>query len=117
MSEYSRKLNDPRWKQKRLEIIERAGGKCEGCGRRGPLEVHHCAYLPGREPWDYDADLLMAMCRGCHEDRQKVEDMARIYLGRTFRLMGYKEVEEAAWDLARQYAHIKLEKDWAEYFS
>lgn len=25
MSEYSKKLLDPRWKQKRLEVIERAG--------------------------------------------------------------------------------------------
>lgn len=78
MKTYKEKLRDPRWLRKREEIIKEAGFRCEDCGSgRGGFEVHHCAYLPQREPWEYDSRYLMCLCPACHEKRQKAEDTIR----------------------------------------
>lgn len=67
-SSYAAKLRDPRWQKKRLEVLERAGWACEMCGdHETTLHVHHKQYLKGREPWEYDADQLAALCEFCHE--------------------------------------------------
>lgn len=73
-SAYAEKLRDPRWQKKRLQILESAEWKCEDCSAEGStLEVHHCLYIKGREPWDYSPSLLMALCKTCHGKRQAIE--------------------------------------------
>jgi hypothetical protein len=73
VSSYKDKLNDPRWKARRLEIIEKAGGACEDCGKKTHhLNVHHGFYEPGHNPWEYEDDVLMALCKRCHENRHEV---------------------------------------------
>ena len=117
MKTYLSKLGDPRWREKRLEVIKARGGRCEDCGTSAKvLEVHHCVYLPMKEPWEHGDDELMCLCPACHIKRQKVEDISRIYLGRLLRLSGLLEVEGVAWDMAKAYAHLKLDRDWAEAF-
>lgn len=73
MSEYYKKLKDPRWQRRRLEILEKAGFVCEYCGSsERTMHVHHKAYLKGRDPWDYSDFWLEALCEKCHswlEDR------------------------------------------------
>jgi 5-methylcytosine-specific restriction endonuclease McrA len=51
------------WERKRRLAIERAGYRCEKCGFRYFLEVHHLTYerLGCEQPED-----LMALCRTCH---------------------------------------------------
>lgn len=72
-SEYAKKLLDPRWQKKRLEVLEGAGWKCSICGNdKATLHVHHKMYLKGREPWDYDAGQLASMCECCHEEWHEV---------------------------------------------
>lgn len=87
---YSRKLKDPRWQKKRLEVLQRADWKCEHCGcgddapiaevnahceneKRQPvvgeyptLEIHHKKYKRNCEPWEYDAEELQCLCKYCH---------------------------------------------------
>jgi len=42
MDTYRRKLADPRWQKKRLEILERDGFECNSCGDSSTeLHVHH----------------------------------------------------------------------------
>lgn len=73
-STYSDKLKDKRWKTKRNRIINRCNGTCEDCGAHHvKLEVHHCYYRFGREPWQYPDGALLALCRSCHELRAKEE--------------------------------------------
>lgn len=68
---YSEKLKDPRWQKKRLEVLERAGWKCEGCGdAANTLHVHHGHYVKGREPWEYPAHVLWSLCEDCHENAE-----------------------------------------------
>ena len=51
------------WRRRRAAAIRRAGRRCQRCGARGPLDVHHLTYRTlGRErPGD-----LLAVCERCH---------------------------------------------------
>jgi hypothetical protein len=65
---YSDKLKDPRWQKKRLQVMEKANFKCVQCGdSKNTLAVHHMVYIKGKEPWDYQDDLLKCFCEKCHE--------------------------------------------------
>lgn len=69
-NEYGKKLQDPRWQARRLEILQRDRFQCQTCGDcRSMLHVHHVAYCPwGRlDPWDEPESLLVALCAACHE--------------------------------------------------
>lgn len=71
---YANKLRDGRWQKKAAEIKARAGWKCEECEGTHDLTVHHCYYIRGRDPWDYDNGLLICLCWECHQERQMFED-------------------------------------------
>ena len=61
---------DPRWQKKRLEIMERDGFKCRGCGADDKtLNVHHSYYDKGKMPWEYGNNTLVTFCGECHEKR------------------------------------------------
>lgn len=78
-SDYSKKLRDPRWQKKRLEILEAAQWKCEDCGDdKAELQVHHSIYIKGFQPWDYSQNTLMALCSSCHTARQQLDSIAKI---------------------------------------
>src|SRR5688572_1565484 len=67
-SNYSQKLLDPRWQKKRLEILNRDEWICRDCGEDSKaLHVHHRIYIPGKQPWEIDDDLLITLCADCHE--------------------------------------------------
>lgn len=70
---YGASLFDPRWKQKRLEIISRDKNKCLVCGSENDLQVHHRQYQFSislnafRNPWEYDNKLMITLCESCHQ--------------------------------------------------
>ena len=67
---YYEKLKDPRWQKKRLEVLEFADWSCELCGdSESELHVHHKQYIKGREPWEYDVQQLVSLCKSCHAER------------------------------------------------
>lgn len=105
MKTYSQKLADPRWQRKRLEIMSVAGFKCEDCNRRDQeLQVHHCAYIRGLEPWQYDSALLMCLCDGCHEKRQQREDAIRVSIGKITRFLSPDRLEDEAFAMVDEMA-------------
>lgn len=68
---YQYLLQDPRWRRLRGIVLNRAGGRCEKCHKRAPLQIHHWFYGTGyngkvRKPWDYRPRQLIAVCRKCH---------------------------------------------------
>jgi hypothetical protein len=68
-SSYSSKLRDARWQRKRLEVMERDNWTCRSCGAAGEgvtLNVHHAYYESGKNPWDYEDDMLFTFCDACH---------------------------------------------------
>jgi 5-methylcytosine-specific restriction endonuclease McrA len=67
-SNYSRKLKDPRWQKRRLQVLEAAKWACATCGATDKtLHVHHKFYTPCTEPWDYPDEALCALCEDCHQ--------------------------------------------------
>jgi hypothetical protein len=76
---YGEKLNDPRWQRKRTRILECCASRCEECGSDSGLEVHHCYYRYGREPWQYPDTALLALCPDCHKRRAEAEMDFRLF--------------------------------------
>lgn len=65
---YSEKLCDFRWHDKRRKILDRDGYMCQNCSiTNTELHIHHCYYESGKEPWEYDNQSLVTLCRNCHE--------------------------------------------------
>lgn len=74
---YIEKLKDQKWIDKREYVKSEAEYKCQDCGSTNSLEVHHCFYQFGREPWEYSLDSLRCLCRNCHERRGELEIILR----------------------------------------
>lgn len=75
---YFAKLSDERWIKKRDFVKQRSDFKCEDCGTSsGQLEVHHCYYLYGYEPWEYPTSSLRCLCKKCHTSRDPIEKKNR----------------------------------------
>ncbi len=72
-SEYARVMASPGWRRRRREAIRRAGHRCQECGARGPLDVHHLTYRDmGQErPWQ-----LAALCPPCHQAQHRQKGAA-----------------------------------------
>ena len=64
--EYAKLLLDPRWKEKRLEILERDGNKCTMCGGTTYLQAHHLVYEDDF-PWESKNEDLITLCKSCHK--------------------------------------------------
>jgi hypothetical protein len=72
-SEYMKKLRDPRWQQKRLEIMQRDKFTCRGCkATTQTLHVHHVYYINNCNPWEYSESCLITLCDSCHEKETKL---------------------------------------------
>jgi hypothetical protein len=58
----------------------RHGWACRDCGSTNKtLNVHHAFYIRGLNPWEYDSDLLVTLCEGCHAKAHgKLEPIAYI---------------------------------------
>jgi hypothetical protein len=113
MSNYSKKLQDPRWQKKRLEILDRDGFTCQMCmNDKEQLVVHHKRYLKGCEPWEYEPAYLITLCNSCHEKYHAKSDnthaepafpTGRDYEGLT------KEEEEFYW---LEYVRANLKRNY-----
>ena len=65
---YSKKLTDPRWQKKRLEIFNRDKWQCTWCKEtKEMLIIHHLIYHSNTEPWEYDDSELTTLCDTCHK--------------------------------------------------
>jgi hypothetical protein len=61
-------LRDPRWQKKRLEVMQRDRFACQECDATDKtLNVHHCFYEYGNDPWEYPDQSLVTLCEECHE--------------------------------------------------
>lgn len=63
---YSKKLLDPRWQRRRLEILQRDNWQCQIChNEEATLNVHHRWYVG--EPWEAPDAALVTLCEDCHK--------------------------------------------------
>ena len=90
---YSDKLRNPKWQRKRLEIFERDGFTCTQCGDdKNELQVHHKIYIPDIQPWEYPNDVLITLCKKCH-DKEFVRWKYEVYLLHTLKAKGFSSFE------------------------
>jgi hypothetical protein len=77
------KYKHPLWQKKRLEILDRAGFRCEGCqATEEELHVHHSYYAKDKEPWEYPNESLHALCHKCHGSAQYLKRSTNELFGR-----------------------------------
>lgn len=71
---YSKKLQNPKWQKKRLEILNRDKWKCVKCkDEKTELHVHHLKYEG--EPHEVSNDFLVTLCAHCHEQIERFKKM------------------------------------------
>jgi hypothetical protein len=73
---YEEYINSAVWGEKCRRVLDRAVGRCEGCGVPGMrLEVHHLTY---EHLGDERLDELKALCPECHKkaDEERRAEMA-----------------------------------------
>lgn len=61
---YRRYLKSDRWGLKKICVLSRAQYKCERCGRKGKLEIHHLTY---EHIYNEPIEDLQALCPKCHK--------------------------------------------------
>ena len=65
---YKKKLLDPRWQKRRLQILERDFWMCMECGcKTRTLHVHNLRYHPSGNPWESPDEDLTTFCDRCHK--------------------------------------------------
>ena len=80
-NDYSKRLKDPRWQRKRLDVMERDNFTCRDTGATDePLNVHHCWYAKGG-PWETPSEYMLTLTEEAHERRQQTEARAKQALG------------------------------------
>lgn len=78
-SDYSKKLRDPRWQKKRLEVLQRDQFACRICQAQDKeLHIHHRRYSNGDCPWDSPTDDLVTVCTDCHDRITRVVNRVRL---------------------------------------
>lgn len=71
---YKEQLLHPKWQRKRLETLESAEWRCEGCAAtEKTLHVHHKKYFKGRMAWEYERSELAVLCEDCHQDEHTLQ--------------------------------------------
>jgi hypothetical protein len=97
---YWEKLQDPRWQQKRLEVMKAKDFHCECCGTNQiTLNVHHKEYFKNYEPWEYHNNQLAVLCKVCHESLHHEVDLYK-WIGSFANLDGLDNRQELAFVLA-----------------
>jgi 5-methylcytosine-specific restriction endonuclease McrA len=65
------------WKAIRQQVLSRAGWRCQACGVRRRLDVHHVVKR-SRGGSDFDLDQLVALCRWCHDQTDAPYERGRL---------------------------------------
>ena len=65
------------WAAIRDKILARAGWRCQACGVRRRLDVHHVVKR-SQGGSDFDLDRLVALCRWCHEQTDAPYERGRL---------------------------------------
>ena len=86
-------LLTPQWKQRRGEILNRDNFACTKCGSDKTLQVHHIKYSKALEYWQYPDELLITLCKSCHEKEHEGKDIGTFYTNEVIKPYKLKPVK------------------------
>jgi predicted HNH restriction endonuclease len=72
--QYQAYLNSPKWKNKRLKVLNRAKFKCEKCKKAQATQIHHKTY---KHIFNEPLSDLLAVCAPCHRKIHGIKDKAK----------------------------------------
>jgi len=75
--EAARQQAGPSGRPFREQVLARAGWRCQACGVRRRLDVHH-VIKRSQGGSDFDLDLLVALCRWCHDQTDAPYERGRL---------------------------------------
>lgn len=105
---YREYLDSPEWAERREAIRDRAGYRCEDCGRMWRLQVHHVTYERRGWEWPSDLKLLCGRCHtSCHPDKRGASVSYGAYVQACIDERRRKTIGNATWD----YAAVKYAND------
>lgn len=76
---YKKQLKSKEWYLRRSLILKRDNYKCTECGTHKNLQVHHKAYVRGREVWNYTDEYLITLCETCHKKEHDSKPITSFY--------------------------------------
>ena len=71
---YKDQLEDPNWKAFRSFIFKVRGTKCEICGSKKNLQIHHPRYQENCKAWEYTCKDVIVVCDDCHKKIHGIKD-------------------------------------------
>lgn len=77
---YLHYLNSAEWRKTRNAALQRGGWRCDRCGRKRDLNVHHRSYERLGAEWPDDLEVLCADCHEGEHIEQLERSDSRIYL-------------------------------------
>lgn len=63
---YQKQLATKQWKDFRKLVLSQRGKKCEMCGSKENIQIHHTHYITGRKAWEYMPTDVLVLCKDCH---------------------------------------------------
>src|SRR5712691_6107141 len=94
-----RAASQAEWTAIREQVLARAGWRCQACGVRRRLDVHHVVKR-SQGGSDFDLDQLVALCRWCHNQTDAPYERGRLLVTATgdgqFRFDVVKETASGA---------------------
>jgi|GEM_PF-2018239 hypothetical protein len=88
---YQDDLKTDSWQKRRLYILERDNWTCQApsCDKKDKIfDVHHKIYIGDIKPWLYPDDLLITLCKKCHQKEQDRVGL-EIHLSNTLKMKGF----------------------------
>jgi len=88
---YKDDLENINWQRRRLEIFERDNWtcQCKSCEKlTDKMYVHHYLYFGDLKPWLYPNDMLIILCRNCHQKEQGRTEL-ETNLSTTLKMKGF----------------------------
>lgn len=71
--DYDDYLKSDEWRARRILVLKRSGGVCEGCGLAEATQVHHLTYRHAKREFLFE---LVAVCEDCHSRLHEDEETA-----------------------------------------
>ena len=93
---YEEQLQDPRWFALRDKVLIRDDHECRYCMSSQQLQVHHMRYEAGKMAWEYPMDVLLTLCKRCHEGQHRLGFAAGSSLRQT------KSIRQVMYEFVRQ---------------